>query len=71
MFPPLMITTTGIVLRGASLAFRKAVVTTPQPSHLRGRVRHRQEGHPIRGDAPTNHVQPVLRALIRAWWLKL
>ena len=39
LFVPLMIAALGIVLRGASFAFRKAVVTHPEPSPLRSRVR--------------------------------
>jgi cytochrome bd-type quinol oxidase subunit 2 len=38
LFVPLMIAALGIVLRGASFAFRTAIVR-PQPSHLRGGVR--------------------------------
>ena len=39
LFVPLTIAALGIVLRGASFAFRKSVVTAPQPADLRRRVR--------------------------------
>ena len=71
LFVPLTIAALGIVLRGASFAFRKAVVTHPQPAHLRSRVRRLLgagavlHGSDRRRRSPRDECRPAARRVIR------